>query len=119
VQRRAMPWKDRTIVSIREEFVLRALEPRTNLAALCREFGVTRKTGYKWVERYKSGGVLALRDLFAPPADEPARGQSRGRRRPCRHPHRPPAVGSTEAHLGSGAERGKVDSCRAHGELRP
>jgi putative transposase len=66
-----MPWKDRTIVSIREEFVLKALEPRTNLAALCREFGVSRKTGYKWVERYKSGGVLALRDLSRRPRTSP------------------------------------------------
>ena len=71
MQRRAMPWKDRTIVSIREEFVLKALEPRTNLAALCREFGVSRKTGYKWVERYKSGGVLALRDLSRRPRTSP------------------------------------------------
>lgn len=66
-----MPWKDRTLVSIREEFVLKALEPRTNLAALCREFGVSRKTGYKWVERYKSGGVLALRDLSRRPRTSP------------------------------------------------
>ena len=66
-----MPWKDRTIVSIREEFVLKALEPRTNLAALCREFGVSRKTGYEWVERYKSGGVLALRDLSRRPRTSP------------------------------------------------
>ena len=51
-----------TVMSIREEFVLKALEPRTNLAAVCREFGVSRKTGYKWLERNKSGGVLALRE---------------------------------------------------------
>jgi hypothetical protein len=43
----AMPWKELTVVSIREEFVLKALEPNTNLAALCREFGVSRKTGDK------------------------------------------------------------------------
>jgi transposase InsO family protein len=66
-----MPWKDRTVVSIREEFVLKALEPNTNLAALCREFGVSRKTGYKWIERYESGGVLALRDLSRRPRTSP------------------------------------------------
>ena len=66
-----MPWKETTVVSIREEFVLRPLEPRTNLAALCREFGVSRKTGYKWLERYKSGGVLALRDLSRRPRTSP------------------------------------------------
>ena len=67
----AMPWKETTVVSIREEFVLKALEPRTNLAELCREFGVSRKTGYKWLERYKSGGVLALRDLSRRPRTSP------------------------------------------------
>lgn len=110
-----MPWKDRTIVSIREEFVLKALEPRTNLAALCREFGVSRKTGYTWVERYRSGGVLALRDLSRRPARalsgsvpkgsstwSPSESATRG--------------GGTETHLGARAERGQVDSCRAHGE---
>lgn len=66
-----MPWKDRTVVSIREEFVLRALEPNTNLAGICREFGVSRKTGYKWLERYRSGGVLALRDLSRRPHTSP------------------------------------------------
>ncbi len=71
LQRRAMPWKDRTVVSIREEFVLKALEPNTNLAALCREFGVSRKTGHKWIERYESGGVLALRNLSRRPRTSP------------------------------------------------
>ena len=71
VRASAMPWKETTVVSIREEFVLKALEPRTNLAALCREFGVSRKTGYKWLERYKSGGVLALRDLSRRPRTSP------------------------------------------------
>ena len=41
------------------------------MAALCREFGVNRKTGYKWLERYKSGGVLALRDLSRRPRTSP------------------------------------------------
>ena len=40
----AMPWKEQAVMSIREEFVLKALEPNTSLAALCREFGVSRKT---------------------------------------------------------------------------
>jgi putative transposase len=44
-------WKEQAVMSIREEFVLKALEPNNSLAALCREFGVSRKTGYKWLER--------------------------------------------------------------------
>jgi len=46
-----MPWKEQAVMSIREEFVLKALEPNNSLAALYREFGVSRKTGYKWLER--------------------------------------------------------------------
>jgi putative transposase len=66
-----MPWKDLSVVSIREEFVLKALEPRVSLAAVCREYGISRKTGYKWIERYKKGGVLALRDLSRRPVNSP------------------------------------------------
>ena len=66
-----MPWKELSVVSIREEFVLKALEPKASLAAICREYGVSRKTGYKWIERYKKGGVLALRDLSRRPDRSP------------------------------------------------
>ena len=66
-----MPWKELSVVSIREEFVLRALEPSVKLAAICREYGISRKTGYKWIERYKKNGVLALRDLSRRPRTSP------------------------------------------------
>ena len=58
-------------MSVREEFVLRALEPDANLAAICREYGVSRKTGYKWLERYKKAGSLGLRDLSRRPRTSP------------------------------------------------
>ena len=58
-------------MSIREEFVLKALEPNVKLAAICREYGISRKTGYKWIERYKQDGVLALRDLSRRPRTSP------------------------------------------------
>ena len=49
-----MPWRSKTVENLRKEFVLSANESM-NLSALCREFGITRKTGYKWVKRY--GGI--------------------------------------------------------------
>lgn len=49
-----MPWECKTVEKLREEFVLAAQE-NNNFSSLCREFGITRKTGYKWLERYKSG----------------------------------------------------------------
>ena len=45
-----MPWGTRGIVSLREEFVQLAMKPDSNISALCRGFGVSRKTGYKWLE---------------------------------------------------------------------
>ena len=45
-----MPWKDKTVEEIRKEFV-EAAKTSKNFSSLCREFGISRKTEYKWVER--------------------------------------------------------------------
>ena len=45
-----MPWKDKTVEELRKEFV-GAAKTSKNFSSLCREFGITRATGYKWVER--------------------------------------------------------------------
>jgi putative transposase len=47
-------------VSVRQNFVLRALSGEVPVAELCREFGVSRKTGYKWLKRFKEKGVSGL-----------------------------------------------------------
>ena len=52
-----MPWESRTVRAQREEFVLAARQGG-NFSALCREFGISRKTGYKWVRRAQSGEAL-------------------------------------------------------------
>lgn len=46
-----MPWEDKTVEELRKEFV-EAAKVCSNFSSLCREFGITRKTGYKWIERY-------------------------------------------------------------------
>lgn len=58
-------------MDIREEFVLRATSPNANVAALCREFGVSRKTGYKWLERFEEQGVAGLEDMSRRPKESP------------------------------------------------
>ena len=45
-----MPWKDKTVEELRKEFV-EATKSCDNFSSLCREFGITRTTGYKWVKR--------------------------------------------------------------------
>ena len=52
-----MPWESKTVEKLREEFVL-AAKSTHNFSSLCREFGITRKTGYKWVYRFKNQNEL-------------------------------------------------------------
>ena len=58
-------------MKVREQFVLRALDKQTSFKALCREFKVSRKTGYKWVARYKKLGVRGLEALSRRPNESP------------------------------------------------
>ena len=55
-----MPWKDKTVEELRKEFV-EAAESCSNFSSLCREFGITRATGYKWVNRYEHDELLSDR----------------------------------------------------------
>lgn len=55
-----MSWKECSALSLRKEFVHRALMEGANISALCREFDISRKTGYKWLKRYREGGEEAL-----------------------------------------------------------
>jgi len=48
-----MPWKEATPMSERKAFVGEALKAEASVSALCREFGISRKTGYKWLKRYR------------------------------------------------------------------
>ena len=59
-RRTKMPWKDKTVEELRKEFV-EAAESCSNFSLLCREFGITRATGYKWVKRYENEETLSDR----------------------------------------------------------
>jgi putative transposase len=58
-----MPWKEHGVMEERLRFVEEWDSGDWNMAELCRYYGVTRATGYKWVGRYEAGGVEGLRDL--------------------------------------------------------
>jgi len=55
-----LPWENKTVEQQREEFARRARET-TNFSALCREYEITRRTGYKWLERAEKGEALTDR----------------------------------------------------------
>jgi transposase-like protein len=52
-----MAWKRVEPMEERCRFILRAGEPKANIAALCREYEASRKTGYKWLERFEVIGL--------------------------------------------------------------
>jgi transposase InsO family protein len=56
-----MPWRESTVMEERFRFVTRRLEGES-MAALCREFGISRKTGHKIFARYREHGLEALGD---------------------------------------------------------
>jgi transposase InsO family protein len=68
-----MPWKEQQLMKLREEFVLKALEPDASMTTLCKEYGISRKTGYKWVKRFKERGLVGLEELSRRPHASPLR----------------------------------------------
>ena len=65
-----MPWREQTIVSERIEFIQLAEQAALPFATLCERFGISRKTGYKWLARAKQG--LALSDQSRRPMQSPS-----------------------------------------------
>src|SRR5262245_2524213 len=68
-----MPWQETSTMSLRQEFVQLAGVPGANVRALCRRFGISPKTGYKWLARYAREGITGLRDRSRRPRHSPRR----------------------------------------------
>ncbi len=55
----------------RVKFIARFLEKTISFSDLCNDFEISRKTGYKWVERYEKDGVKSLADRSRKPFKHP------------------------------------------------
>lgn len=53
-----MPWKEKRVAQMREDFVKEALSGMKTKAELCREYGISRPTGDKWITRFLAGEEL-------------------------------------------------------------
>lgn len=62
-----MPWKAKSIMMVRHEFVNLTHGAMVNFSELCRRFEISRKTGYKWVNRFQKHGVNGLVDCSRKP----------------------------------------------------
>ena len=68
-----MPWKECSSMSLRREFVTFALLHDRTFQALCDSYGISTKTGYKWLARYHEQGEAGLEDLSRRPHCSPNR----------------------------------------------
>lgn len=66
-----MPWKVSTQVENRKQFALRKIGGESTLKDLCAEYGVSRKTGHKWLNRFKLQGEAGLKDRSRRPKRQP------------------------------------------------
>lgn len=66
-----MPWKESCVMNERMKFLGTYLRQEQSLSALCREFGISRKTGYKWIDRFLSDGPVGLFDQSRAPHHHP------------------------------------------------
>lgn len=66
-----MGWKETCAMEERFKFIEEYRGEDWSFAELCRRYGVSRKTGYKWVERYRASGLEGLRDRSRAPHHHP------------------------------------------------
>lgn len=67
-----MPWKESDVMNLRTEFVLQTLAGKVPFEHLCKQYGISRKTGYKWKERFLADGLGGLGDQSRRPASSPS-----------------------------------------------
>ena len=63
-----MPWKEVSSMEERTKFVFLAEAGKQSFAQLCRYFGISRKSGYKWLERKRRLGLAGLGELSRRPS---------------------------------------------------
>jgi transposase InsO family protein len=66
-----MSWSVRELQDARMEFVMIAREDDASMSGACRHFGISRKTGYKWLYRYETSGLAGLVDQSRRPRSSP------------------------------------------------
>lgn len=89
-----MPWKQVSAMDQREEFVRLALLEGANRRELCRRFGISHQTGYKWLNRAGPGAEQDFADRSRRPLSSPWRLESAVEQRICALRQEHPAWGA-------------------------
>jgi len=64
-----MAWKETYVMEERFKFIVEVLDEKYSVKELCEAYGISRKTGYKWLERYKIEGIEGLKDQSKAPVN--------------------------------------------------
>ena len=62
-----MPWKEIDVMDQKKAFVLKSFDKSVNFTTLCKEYGISTKTGYKWKQRFIKDGYQGLEELSRKP----------------------------------------------------
>ncbi len=57
-----MPWKETNVIEERMKFIASIKNGEWAFADVCRDFGISRKTGYKYLKNYKTEGIEGLKE---------------------------------------------------------
>jgi len=68
-----MAWKTMDIQEQRVRFVVAAVRGAQGFSSLCAEFGISRPTGYLWLQRYQELGVRGIAERSRKPHRSPRR----------------------------------------------
>lgn len=62
-----MPWKSMTLIESRLAFIHHVETTLDSFAESCRLYGISRRTGYKWLNRYRAEGDAGLENRSTRP----------------------------------------------------
>ena len=66
-----MPWSDTTTMDQKTQFIADYLRDVLSITELCELYGISRKTGYKWIDRYLHQGPAGLEEYSRRPKQCP------------------------------------------------
>jgi len=68
-----MPFREMSVMDQKREFVMFATAEGANVQERCRRFGISRTTGYRWLDRGRREGLAGLEERLRRPRSSPRR----------------------------------------------
>jgi transposase InsO family protein len=66
-----LPWNEESVMCQRQGLIEQLLLPDVNVSEVCHSFKISRKTAYKWLSRYREGGLSSLSNRSKEPRSQP------------------------------------------------